>query len=65
MSTVLLVEDDAIIRGAIVRSLTKSEHVVPAARGLQADLGAVPTGELDATARAALLGPPAPPVGAR
>jgi DNA-binding response OmpR family regulator len=30
MSTVLLVEDDAIIRGAIVRSLTKSEHVVRA-----------------------------------
>ncbi len=41
------------------------QPTVDALRGLQADLGAVPTGELDATARAALLGPLAPPVGAR
>jgi hypothetical protein len=41
------------------------QPTVDALRALQADLGATPTGELDATARAALLGPLAPPIGTR
>jgi hypothetical protein len=38
---------------------------IDALRGLQADLGAAPTGQLDAAARSALLGPLAPPIGTR
>jgi len=41
------------------------QPTIDAVRVLQTDLGATPTGELDGTARAALLGPLAPPVGAR
>ena len=44
---------------------TWDQPTIDALRSLQIDLGATPTGELDATARAALLGPLAPPIGAR